>query len=280
MNRRQILKSILSAPLVYGLGEFLQGRPAVAGDDPPAWFRDALRKMKETGRGGVVLVAPAGEEDAKAFGRALLAQVESQDPRVLELFAEAVFICLTPELAAKWAPGEGGRRLLDPEGKVFAVDSVDAQTIDHAFASSFSAFLHGKDRERLRAVVSWRRASLSDEERVEIDRALVDVSSAFEESDAARAAILAAAARIVPALVLTALETREPRAAAWLFAQVRAAGEKEAGRVPFGSRLPLFREVCGFHEEIEKEDPEALAIACGMALPGENARRFLRVLTS
>ncbi len=69
LSRRSFLIGTASAPLVYGLGELW----AVRGDPEPTWLVDALARMKETGRWGVVLAVPAGPQERFQFGQALWA---------------------------------------------------------------------------------------------------------------------------------------------------------------------------------------------------------------
>ena len=67
-DRRRFLQQAAAIPCVFGLRELLAQEPAAG---KPEWFQKALQRMKETGRWGVVIVAPDLDKvEIKKIGRA------------------------------------------------------------------------------------------------------------------------------------------------------------------------------------------------------------------
>src|SRR5437016_2350092 len=55
LDRRAFLIQSAATPFIFGLRELIAQEPA---SGAPEWFQKALQRMKETGRTGVVIVAP------------------------------------------------------------------------------------------------------------------------------------------------------------------------------------------------------------------------------
>jgi hypothetical protein len=255
MDRRTFL---MGAPMVFGLREMLLGQ-----DSPknPKWFDEALARMKETKRDGVVIVG-----DGRALGEALLALTESKDGDVREIFVETVVVCMTPALAKRHFDTEKTRLLLDAAGKVESKDDVAVETYDDAkkFVESYRVLLHGKDGARLRAAAKRVADATLDEA---IDK--LDTDGATDE--AAMAAVRAKAAGAVPRLVLARLEAvhKEGRE------RLRTIVDAQLTRaLPYGSVLPRFASSCGEWVEAEEQ-----VVKCGMAETPERSRKFLKFLT-
>ena len=141
-------RTFLATPLVFGLRELLAQEPAAG----PAWWTAALRRMKETGRCGVVLVAPAGP-DGLRFAADLAALLPGEDAMIRRLLGEAVFVVLDPVLARRvLREGEKFNRvLLAPDGSRIAADVVPPPAFVRPmfFVGSFRPFIEGKDGARL-----------------------------------------------------------------------------------------------------------------------------------
>src|SRR6185503_4181549 len=94
LSRRSFLVGAAAAPLVYGLKD-LSG---ALGDPEPTWIADALARMKESGRWGVVLALPTPPQERFQFGQALwaLTGLPNNGIEAHPLFCEAVFAVLAP----------------------------------------------------------------------------------------------------------------------------------------------------------------------------------------
>ncbi len=270
MNRRNFLQTAAATPLVFGLDDLLAQD---AGDErKPAWLKTALQQMKDLQRDAIVLIAPADERGRRALGEALHALTESKDPDVRELFVEAVFVCMTPELAKKHLPaGDGNRVLLSPDGKRASGDTVDAEAIEKEFVASMRTLLHGAKNERFPELVARGRAV------VDVGKALDEIDTDGPEPAEAIRTVRAHAAKIAPWLVFARMDAVHEKGRARLRAVLAGL---PGGQVPYGASLPRFTDICGHWREIEKpEDDIGGAVECGMAKAGRNSRKFLKFLT-
>ncbi len=288
MNRRAFLQSAAAAPLVFGLSDLFAPLDSAACGDlargaqdavSPKWWGEALKRMKDTSRYGVVLVAPEAEAERRAFAEAVYAVLESKDADVRELLFETVHICLTPALASKLAAGDGNRVLLDPDGKRVDADVVKTETFDDAkaFVESWRALVHGAKGDRLRASVARIKAGLVVKERAAVEMALdaLDV-----ESDAPAAALITlggCADRIAPWLVMARREAVYAQGRSRVRTVLTAAAEK-SGALPYGARMPKFIDVCGHWREMKADENEGTAFECGMGKAGRESRKFIKLL--
>lgn len=273
MDRR----TFLATPLVFGFQDvFAQddGDPPVRQDPRVAdWWPAALKRMKETDRFGVILVAPADERSRQQAGLALHRILTDDPASAHQLFVEAVFVCLTPALAdgrVRTAGEKVNRILLAPAGKrVFADDAAwtrlgkDAETV-----ASLRKFLHGEKDERLAEHAARVEKRMPEAARAAI--AALDAED-FEERAKASAVLAKHAADLVPHLVR--LSTEEPslerrwRAGAAVKQVFQATDPAKPGpRLPYG---------CA--PEREQFDP---CPTCGLAIAPAPARYFLRFLSS
>src|SRR5437867_2739830 len=98
MKRRTFLTQIAAAlpavalaePFIFGLREIF----AQNDKKTPTWLADALRRMKETGRYGIILIVPDKKEEQRPIGCDLAALVDGEDRATHALLCEAVFICV------------------------------------------------------------------------------------------------------------------------------------------------------------------------------------------
>ncbi len=279
MNRRTFLALGAGAPAVFGLTEVLAFPPGRQDDARPAWYSEALKRMKETGRCGVALVAPEGPGSLLEFGQALLERIEADDADVREMLFETVFICLTAAHAKALLPGEGNRLLLDPDGKRIAGDAVAIETLDDTrkFVDSFRAFVHGERGERLRDSVATLRKGLSATEREEIEKSIDALDTDAAAPEVATVLVSGKAERIASWLVCARLEAVHAQGRDRLRGLIAAAYAKRASRLPFGTRLPKFRSICGHNTEVE-EGEDRPGPPCGMAESSKQGRRFIKVL--
>jgi hypothetical protein len=275
IDRRAFLAGAAAAPLVWGLRELEAQDPA------PAWLDEARARMKSTGRWGVVIVAPNGEKERRAFGEALyaLTELDDEDLEAHEIFSEAVVIATTSGIArARWPEAERANRiLLSPEGKVLASDRVDAAvcSVSSRFGPSFARFIHGEDGSRLaeRAGEILKAAPAALREAVE----RLDADEP-EQRIQASLALTRAVESITPLLVHLARAGRsaEQRGQARLLVLRYFAtfpSETVGGRLPYGTCMPKLVGSCG--SWVLEGEP---ALGCGLGRVPRKSGRFLAFL--
>jgi hypothetical protein len=265
MNRREFTGTLFGLPFLF------QERAA----DYPVWYAQALARMRQLGRWGLVMVAPEGEEERVAFGRSIYALTELEDDgaEAQALLCETVPIVMTAALAARWLPGAGNRILLAPDGAVRARDVVApaAYATPAAFAQAFRPFVHGPGNARLRE----RAAAL---ETPEVQAALRRLST-----DARLAAVLElgrSAEQLTPVLARAALEaeSEEIRKSARLILRRHFAAlprESPGATLPYGSHLGKFHYSCGHYVP---EDSDGPRIGCGMGRAPKRSGKFITFL--
>jgi hypothetical protein len=201
IHRRDFLRLAGATPLIFGLDDLFTPQ-----DGAPAWYDAALKRMKETRRYGVVLVVPAAEEERATVAEALEALLTTDNDDIREVLGEMVFVCMTPEVAAKTVKsGKDTRILLAPDGKRVEGDTVAlADLAPEKFAASFCGLLHGKDNLRLKAAAEGIRETAPDS----VKKALANLGSeSIDVRDEARGALEAKADTIFPLLVWARLST-------------------------------------------------------------------------
>lgn len=274
IDRRVFLGGLAAAPLVYGLG------PSAPGD--PEWLVEALARMKDTGRWGVVLLAPAGEEPRRKLGLALyaLTELDEEDVEAHDLFCQAVFLILSESQARIRFPKAAGavdRILLDPDGNPLAWDAAGLEIYaDSAkFAASFRTFIHGPDGGRLVDRARALEAALPEP----LLRAVRDLES--DSADLRLEAVLTltrSIEKVTPVLAHVQQRggTEEARRQARLLLRryfSTLAREGIGTRLPYGSFLGRFVNSCGTYV------PEArVSIACGMGRASKRTRKFISFL--
>jgi len=273
MNRRNFLQSVAAAPAVFGLSDLFAQDETPA----PAWWSEALKRMKDTSRRGIVLVAPEADADRRAFAEAIYAILDSKDADVRETLFEAVHICVTPALAKRLVGGEGNRVLLDSDGKRLEADIVKTETIDDAkaFVVSWRTLLHGAKGDRLRASVDRVRAALAEKERAEVEKALDALDIEGEAPAAAMITLAGCADRVASWLVMARREAVYEAGRSRVRTLIAAALDK-SGRLPYGAKMPKFIDACGHWQETEGS--EDVAVDCGMGKAGRASRKFIKLL--
>ncbi len=264
-ERRTFLAGLAAAPLVYGLREVLGGPE----EEHPEWLEAGLKRMKASGRWGVVLVLPP-PKDRFTFGQALwaLTAFPETDHEAHRIFCEAVFFVMLPELAAKHfaVPATTTRILLSPEGKVLASDAERVYEGDpNGFAEAFRPFLHGKDNRRLIDRAAELESRLSPELRAALDKL---GSESAEESLAARLVLgrnMESLTIVLANVAETSPVERARLRAGNLLTSYFASQDAKApgGKVPFGASGPHYYDPCR---------------GCGMARISDRSRMFLGFL--
>lgn len=218
----------------------------------PPWYLDAVARMKATRRHGIAMVVPDGEPDRTEFADAWMVLLDSPDPDIREVLAEAVFYALGTEVAKDTVrrPGETANWILiTPDAKVLSGDFVNYRSVlqPERFVRTCRKLLHGKDDVRLKAAADAIWAELSPAER-----------KSLEEHDDG---IYDLAPNVIPWLVWRRITAHDERAAAAI------------------TRLFLKRgpdAPVGMEKQGAWIDP---CLGCGMASAPRASRRFLSYLS-
>lgn len=287
MNRRAFLKFAAAAPCVFGLRDLLAQEPP---DLRPAWFKDALARMKERKLHGVVVIAPSADPAQKQFGVLVRDLVEGAFPAVHELMLTSAFIFMTPAVAeacgVRKADEESTRFLLDPDGKRVAADSPDPKSVenDKSFVESFVPFVHGENGDRLKALSLEVMGSVT----AKVFKAMVDLGAdELLTREVASADLVAHAADLVPYYAWKRRTASDPEVASRLLAVIETHYRSLPGtvppRLPFGTRVPKFADRgCGSMRELAESEaqPDRPMVACGMGrIDASETKAFLRFLT-
>jgi hypothetical protein len=291
MDRRTFLKTAAAAaPCIFGLRELFaqEGTPA---STAPAWFKEALARMKERKLHGVVLIAPATAAEEKALGMALWDLLDGDHAAAHELFTGGVFIGMSPAIAVACGLRKEGEKenriLLDPEGMRVVAESFASEALKtgDAFAGSFEPFLFGKEAERLKA----RAEELLKTSPDELRSGLRELGGEdIEVRERAAATVQGHAADYHPLyswLRRSAPDAEVRSALRSILERLYQSAKKDAfgPRLPFGTRVPKFVEGgCGGWREapMDEKDDKGSMVACGMARIEEpKVRLFLRFLT-
>ena len=275
MDRRAFLAA---GPLVFGLDALFAQEQGAA-----AWIDAALKRMKDSGRFGLVFVAPEADPLQKRVGTALWDLTRSAHVR--GLLAETVLICVLPVHARAVAATPGMLVLLAPDGSAADASPLKVETLEDPvrFAATVDALLRADGRREKRAEAI--RAGLSDDLRGALDG--LDVGD-LEARENAFAAVAGAGDRIAPLLAQMSRTGRSEECrgrAAQALARVyeRAAEDVHGPKLPYGARVPrLAGRGCGGEGEIPEDAPKnpPAIFACGMArIPDGPPRRFLRFLS-
>jgi len=275
VDRRTFLGFAATGPLIFGLNE-LFGQVQV--QEPPPWWKGALKRMKETGRPGLVFVAPASADRITELGWAIRDLLESGDSRAQEIFCSAVVICLRPDVARVCLPGDAAPNVilvLDSSGKVVERAESCGVGLENpkSFEERFSLLLHGEGDARLAESADKVRASLTDAEK----RALADLAAeTVEARDRAARELAKNSEALMPLIVYERRHSKDQQRAAVLQRLVdsrfEAADETAPGpRLPFGARYEAGHG-CG--AELE----EGVPTQCGMARLEGKGQRFLKFL--
>jgi hypothetical protein len=268
-DRRTFLAQAATLPLIYGIDVLSVQEPKSS--EEPAWLGQAMARMKETGRWGIVLVLPASPDVRGQLRHTLWAitAFDNEDLEAHRLFCEAVFMVMTPELARKRFDQKDAvsRILLSPEGLEITSDKVDLSMVGDpvGFAASFSQFIHGDNNQRL----IERARAMEKAMAPEVKDAVSKLGSESEDERLQSAIVLIRKVEgITPFLVYVAETSNIPRRRIQAknlltsyFGSLRpdAAGSK----VPFGCTGPHHWDPCR---------------SCGMGRVPERSRMFLRFL--
>ena len=272
LARRDFLRFATGTPFVFGLTDLL-----AQSQEPPAWWKEALARMKDRARPGLVFIAEESAEERKKLGWAIRDLLESEDGRAREIFCGSVVVCLRPGIARAClgdaaAPGRG--IVLDPSGRVLEKFDLRLEDLKDpaVFEERFSKRLYGEGEARLAAAADRIRSTLRPEDK----KAFEDLNAeSAADRDRASATLLGG----FNALSSLILHERRKAADGDLAARLRriidahfeAADEKTPGpRLPFGAK---FEAGCSCAAE-----EEGVPSQCGMGRLEGKGQRFLEFL--
>ena len=298
LARREFLQ--YSATAIIGF-PFLDARSQAAEPMPKADLLALAReRMKQEIKPGLVVVVPAKHEDAEKLAHQLsqllgghdascaLWPTRGSDGSIVLLgqgdfsaqllFCQTVAVCLPVEQAKKSfpeLPADAGVLLLDLEGKAVTSLPAHPELFGKEFTARATELVHGKNGERLAAMVRAQRQALGEALAAQFDRALKDLESdnfatrqaatdALEKLAPRSTALLASAYRTRPALDLA-------RRLDQLFSIVykAAPADKASARLPFGVAWNQRSGGCANN----------VFAKCGLSSAPPPARLFLRFLT-
>src|SRR5262245_1687643 len=203
IDRRTFLAG---APMIFGLPSLFAQE-----EKKPEWLTAALKKMKQSRRCALVIVAPADADARVAMGEQLLALVESKDADLRMLCAEAVVICLRRELAKKTIGDVEAKEnavVLDADGKRLVAGTLTGSAFEKpaSFVEAALPLLRGSDGARLKGAVESVRGALSAADREAVTRAVDLVDTEGEAPAAAMGTLRTHAERIAPWLAFASLD--------------------------------------------------------------------------
>lgn len=226
----------------------------------------ARARMKATGRWGVVIAAPEDPKQRVRLGMSLynMAEFEEEYGVAHEILAQIVLIATTRKSAFN-------RTLLSPAGEKLAEDVVPLDVYDkpEAFAASFKAFVHGAERERLKARAREMEAGFD----AALKKAVADLRT--PEGRIAGAVELTRRVESLTPYLGWLAEDGVAEARMILrryFATLPA--ETPGARLPFGCVLGKFLDSCGYYVPADQKE----MIACGMARVVRRAGKFISFL--
>jgi hypothetical protein len=290
-SRREFFGQASVLSLIIGFPRLVPARDKGPAED---WLAKAVERMKAESKPGVVLRVPEKPEARRELALRLVKLLDSTEPRVRQVFCEAVFVCLVPDdIKAAIADSKPAETVVLIDADRRRIEGAEMATADFADADAFRSkmfrLLHGEDNRRLEA----RAKAQSSPEAL---AALVKLGSEVpEERDRASAVLRKDCAVLVPAMILhyrktEDLETRT-RIDLILKEHYAAFSDQESGpRLPYGMacQVPVPHGGCGapFHWDWEDErncTPKPAGLpppACGMAaIPQAPARKFIKFLS-
>jgi hypothetical protein len=260
MMRRDFLRIAGATPLIVGLDRLFAQDNGI-----PTWYADALKRMKETRRQGLVIVVPEEAGARELWSQALLALLDADHNDAREIFGIAVVVCVTPEIAAKTVRAAGSkdnRFLLDTDGKALSSSTIDLDALKlEVFVKSSQELLLG---DRLKAAADAIAKDAPDSVRTALDKL---GGESLEARDEARGVLEAKADAIFPLLVWMRITTKSQDVRHSIAAVIKGwTTSRGDSRVPFGAKI----------EKLEL--PINNCGPCGKVVARPAQRRFLSFL--
>lgn len=243
-------------------GATILGLPYLrAQDTKPTWFDAGLKRIKETGLPGIVVVVPDAREKMIALSNALTARVDKGGADVQALLAGAVWICLLDKDARE--KFKEPKRLLLIDGDARVQESADTKIEDfekdETFVKAARPLVEKDFAARLEA--AWKKVD-ADALKQELTRLSND------DPDVRDAASKALAKRLPDALTILVDESRKAKD---LEVSGRIAAILAGPALPFGAQWCTWNgSGCG--------DPREM-VECGMARMSAQERKVVRFLS-
>ncbi len=302
MDRRGFVRGLIAAPMVFGLGKLGVGSE-LGGQDAEGLVKIGLKRMKELGLPGLVIVPPKDENRRMELGRGLFRLVKGISSPEADDFVgpkfqavarrgkavtwTCVIICLEEEEAWKEFGETSPRMVIDERGKVLRRMDDPPESVEQNLAKRLIDLVHGAKIEHLEERVARLKKTLPKE--------LAGSYEAFLRDMAEREAPLFSVPRTAEYKKLVerakAYLEREPRLSGWFgLALLRITSRKNTyldalfdslrkDRLPLGTSMPRFVPMgCLSYTEVKPgmAKPKGEVIACGMPSLSSTGGRFLR----
>lgn len=244
---------------------------------PPSWYGDALARMRDEHKFGVLIVLPTDEAERERLSFDLERLIDGDCRNapapcatcraVREILTLAVFGCVEPDAVPSCVGSARPERVLLVDAERRMRDGLSAVPFGDAaaFVAAMEPLLHGRGRMRLALLAEQARVSMSRTESDALDRLWTE--------DVERLGTIAP--RIVPLLVLERMEATEARLDRLRTILDRAfdsgADETPGPRLPYGIRA----QASPFPRTEWRLDA---CHYCGMASSPIRSRRFLGFL--
>lgn len=283
LDRRAFLLAGSALPFVYGCDDLFAAGSQEDVSKDPEWLTAALKRMKDTGRWGLVVVAPDDPQERVALGRYLydLAEFDDEYAVAHEVLAQAVLITVTTRRAAARFPAAqngANRLLLSSDGTLLASDAIplDAYKSPDGFAGSFKAFIHGPDRVRLKETARRMESAFPPAVKDAVDKLRSDDVDARIEGAVALADRVPSMTPYIGYLAelgRTEEARREARLMLWRH-HASLKPETPGAKLPYGCSLGKFEGSCSSWVPAEVE----VRIACGMGRVKRMTGKFISFL--
>lgn len=266
LDRRTIL--VMFGAVAAGVGGAVVIVPFLKRGPRAGYTPDGIAMARELGVSCVVVAVPDNEDEMIRLSNGLGDRLKSENPRVREAFAAAVWTCVPAAFAAL----QTGRRepllRLDAEGRVTeALDpGFSAFESDEGFLNAVAPFAEREFPRRIGE--AWDRLAPDDPAR----RWIVDLGApAHEARDAAEAGLRSRSRTIFPLIVDALRRAPDDDAVDRCFRLLAA-----QTRLPFGTN---WVNVGACSSDPRRRPRNEGTFACGIAIVRERDRRLLQFLT-
>ncbi|GEM_PF-2739424 len=275
INRRDFLKHTAAATVILGFPFFSRFADA---DDAPDFLAEALARMKDERKPGVLILIPKDAGQANVLASVLAHILTPQNGAAHQIFCEAVVACVPTKTAARIEGVKADWTVvcLDASGKVIDGAALPINQCNEKLIPLATQILHGKDNERLKSAAQSQREKLDDKTFDRVRKAIENLgaqSSRLRELASQELVELAPRAPAILALAAVTTADAEVKArAASIFETIfeSAPDDKPSACLPFGAK---------WEGRMVKAQPVDPCHACGMAVMPDASRKFLRFVT-
>ena len=288
--------------MVFGLGRLRAGseKRVQAAEDP---VQNGLKRMKELGLPGLVIVAPKDETRRRELGRGLFRLVrglpsphdrefgpefQAAERRAQAFCWTCVIICLEQDEARGHFGESSPRMVIDETGKVLRRVDDPPASVEPNLAKRLMDLVHGAKLEHLKRRVAQQRRTLPGDMDLECKSFLDDLA----EREAPSSSIPRTAEYKELLKRARGYLAREPKLSGWFgLTLLEISAEEQTvldalfwslhkDRLPLGTYMPRFVDRgCMDFAEVKPGEPEPQGnsmIYCGMPSLSSTGGRFLR----